>query len=131
VYHYTIQFGQVQHSGKTREAKIFTFFRQLSVAARYIFSLARLMHLINQPGPLKPKAEDIMRKPINTLIATLATTTTAFAANGATTEEPGMLAWAFLGFCAVILVGQMVPAAMLIIGAAKALITNPKEVKNH
>jgi hypothetical protein len=67
-----------------------------------------------------------MRTAINTIIATLATTATAFAANGAT-EEPGILAWAFMGFCAVILVGQLVPAAMLIIGAVKGLATAPKE----
>ena len=55
-----------------------------------------------------------MRTAINTIIATIATTTTAFAANGAA-EEPGILAWGFMGFCAVILVGQLVPAAMLVI----------------
>jgi hypothetical protein len=76
------------------------------------------------------KREDVMRTTINTIIATLATTTTAFAANGAA-EEPGILAWAFMGFCAVILVGQLVPAAMLVIGAVKGLATAPKEVKNH
>ena len=72
-----------------------------------------------------------MRTAINTLIATIATTTTAFAANGAANEEPGILAWAFIGFCAVVLVGQLVPAAMLIIGMVKGLATAPKEVKHH
>ena len=72
-----------------------------------------------------------MRTAINTLIATAATTTTAFAANGAGTEEPGLLAWAFMGFCAVILVGQLVPAAMLVFGAVKGLATPPKEVKSN
>ena len=72
-----------------------------------------------------------MRTAINTIIATIATTTTAFAANGAAAEEPGILAWGFMEFCAVILVGQLVPAAMLVIGAVKGLATAPKEVKNH
>ena len=72
-----------------------------------------------------------MRTAINTLIATVATTTTAFAANGAQAEEPGLLAWGFIGFCAVILVGQLVPAAMLVIGAIKGLATAPKEVEHH
>jgi len=72
-----------------------------------------------------------MRTAINTLIATAATTTTAFAANGATGEEPGILAWAFMGFCAVVLVGQLVPAAMLLIGMVKGIATAPKEVKHH
>jgi hypothetical protein len=71
-----------------------------------------------------------MRTTINTIIALVATTTTAFAANG-TAEEPGLLAWGFMGFCAVILVGQIVPAAMLVIGAVKGLATAPKEAKNN
>jgi len=71
-----------------------------------------------------------MRYAINTLIATAAMTTNAFAANGAT-EEPGLLAWGFMGFCAIILVGQLVPAAMLVIGAVKGLAMAPKEAKNN
>jgi hypothetical protein len=71
-----------------------------------------------------------MRATINTIIVTLATTTTAFAANGAA-EEPGILAWGFMGFCAVVLVGQLVPAAMLVIGAVKGLATAPREAKNN
>ena len=64
-----------------------------------------------------------MRAPTNTLVALAATTTTAFAANGAQAEDPGILGWAFLGFCAVILAGQLVPAAIMVFGAAKALFT--------
>jgi hypothetical protein len=71
-----------------------------------------------------------MRTAINTLSATALMTTTAFAANGAAADEPGLLAWGFIGFCAVILVGQLVPAAMLVIGAIKGLATAPKEVKH-
>lgn len=67
-----------------------------------------------------------MRIPITTLIATAVSATSAFAASGAQADEPGILAWAFLGFCAVILVGQLVPAAMMVIGAFKALVLTPK-----
>ena len=72
-----------------------------------------------------------MRTAINTFIATIATTASAFAASGAKAEEPGILAWAFMGFCAVVLVGQFIPALMLIVGALKALGTAVKEVKSH
>lgn len=58
---------------------------------------------------------------INSIIATVASATSAFAANGAQADEPGILLWAFMGFAAVIVAGQMVPAAMLVIGAVKAL----------
>jgi len=71
-----------------------------------------------------------MKTAITTIIAALATTTPAFAANGAA-DEPGLLVWAFMGFCAVIIVGQLVPAAMLLIGAVKGLVTAPKEAKNN
>lgn len=58
---------------------------------------------------------------ITSIIATVATATSAFAANGAQADEPGILVWAFMGFAAVIVAGQMVPAAMLVVGAVKAL----------
>jgi len=86
---------------------------------------------IKSSGRERLKGEDIMRTAINTLIATVATTTAAFAANGAPAEEPGLMAWAFIGFCAVVLVGQLVPAAMLLIGMVKGLVAAPKEVKHH
>jgi hypothetical protein len=68
-----------------------------------------------------------MRALINTIMATLAMTTTAFAANGGQADDPGILCWAFLGFCAVIIAGQLVPAAMLLIGAFKAVATKQAE----
>jgi hypothetical protein len=70
-----------------------------------------------------------MRAPINTIIAMAATATTAFAANGAQADEPGILCWAFMGFCAVIFAGQLVPAAIMVIGAAKALVMKPVAAK--
>ncbi|GFO61074.1 hypothetical protein GMST_33990 [Geomonas silvestris] len=70
-----------------------------------------------------------MRTAITTIIAALATTP-AFAANGAA-NEPGLLMWAFLGFGAVILVGQAVPAVMLLIGMVKGLVHATKEAKEN
>jgi len=69
------------------------------------------------------------RAPITTIIATAASATSAFAANGAQADEPGILVWAFMGFAAVIVAGQMVPAAMLVIGALKALFVKPEVAK--
>jgi len=70
-----------------------------------------------------------MRTAINTIIAALAAAP-AYAANGAA-EEPGILMWAFMGFGAVILVGQLVPAVMLLIGMVKGLVATTKEVKGN
>ena len=71
-----------------------------------------------------------MRTAINTLIATTALTTTAFAANGAA-EEPGILACDFFGFCAVILVGQLIPVALLVLVGVRGLAAAPKDEKKQ
>ena len=71
-----------------------------------------------------------MRTLINTIIA-MAVTTTAFAANGAPTEGLGFFAWVFIGLCAAVLVGQLVPAVLLLIGVVKGLVKNPEKAKNH
>ena len=57
-----------------------------------------------------------MKTRITTLLATLATATAALAAPGALTppaEGLGLLTWLFLGFAALIVVFQCVPAAVL------------------
>ncbi|WP_224982920.1 hypothetical protein [Geomonas agri] len=69
------------------------------------------------------------KAPITSIIATVASATSAFAANGAQADEPGILVWAFMGFAAVIVAGQMVPAAMLVIGALKALVGKTEAAK--
>lgn len=47
---------------------------------------------------------------------------TAFAASGASDEGSGIFVWIFLGFFAVIVVGQLIPAVMLITGLVKGVI---------
>lgn len=70
-----------------------------------------------------------MKTTITTLIATLATATTAFAAKGARADHSGFLVWAFLGLCAMIVVAQLAPAAMLVVGMIKGLIATRPEAK--
>ena len=67
-----------------------------------------------------------MRTAINTIMAIAATTTAAFAANDASAQGLGMLAWGFIGFFALVLVSQLIPALMLLIGAVKGLAAAPK-----
>ena len=64
-----------------------------------------------------------------TLIGIIAPAT-AFAASGATDEGNGIFVWIFLGFFAMIVVGQLIPAVMLIIGLVKG-ITAKTEAKNE
>jgi len=46
---------------------------------------------------------------------------TAFAASGAGEEGSGIFVWIFLGFFAVIVVGQLIPAVILITGLVKGI----------
>jgi hypothetical protein len=68
-------------------------------------------------------------KALTTILGTISPAT-AFAASGAGDEGSGIFVWLFLGFFAVILVGQLIPAVMLITGLVKG-ITSKTEVKTE
>jgi len=51
---------------------------------------------------------------------------TAFAASGASEEGSGVFVWIFLGFFALIVVGQLVPAVMLITGLVRGITAKTK-----
>ena len=62
-----------------------------------------------------------MRALITTTIATIAAApVTAFAAGGRV-DDSGIFVWVFLGFCAMIVVAQVVPAVLLMTGMVKGL----------
>ncbi|MDY0213265.1 MAG: hypothetical protein RBR06_09695 [Desulfuromonadaceae bacterium] len=63
-----------------------------------------------------------MLKKISTTIATLLLLTgTSFAASTAgRTDHSGILVWTFLGFCALIVVAQLLPALLVILGVVKS-----------
>jgi len=61
-----------------------------------------------------------------TLIGILAPVT-AFAASGAREDSSGIFVWVFLGFCALIVVAQVVPALLLMFGMAKGVAAVAKE----
>jgi hypothetical protein len=52
----------------------------------------------------------------------------AFAATTGNIENTGLMGWIFLGFGALVIVGQAVPAVLMTIGFAKGLIG--KETKH-
>lgn len=52
---------------------------------------------------------------------------TVFAAENASTGNDGIFVWIFLGFFAVIVVGQLIPAVMLIMGLVKGITAKSKE----
>ena len=68
-----------------------------------------------------------MRALITTTIATIAAApVTAFAAGGRT-DDSGIFVWVFLGFCAMIVVAQVVPAVLLMVGMVKGVASVVKE----
>jgi len=46
---------------------------------------------------------------------------TAFAASGAREDSSGLFVWIFLGFCALIVVAQLIPAVLLMFGMVKGI----------
>jgi len=54
---------------------------------------------------------------------------TAFAAAGAREDSSGIFVWVFLGFCALIVVAQVVPAILLMTGMVKGIVSVVKDEK--
>jgi len=71
----------------------------------------------------------------NALMMTLGTASSAFAASSGREDNSGMFVWIFLGFCALIVVVQVVPAILMFFGLAKGLSENkaadPETVKSR
>ena len=69
-----------------------------------------------------------MRALITTTIATIAATAPVAAfASGGRVDDSGIFVWVFLGFCALIVVAQIVPAVLLMVGMAKGVASVVKE----
>ena len=47
----------------------------------------------------------------------------ALAATGTRVDHSGLLVWAFLGMCALIVVAQLVPAALMLVGIVKGIVS--------
>ena len=63
---------------------------------------------------------------IATLMGILAPAT-AMAATGAMEDNSGIFVWVFLGFCALIVVAQIVPAVLLLTGMVKGVVSVVKD----
>jgi hypothetical protein len=60
-----------------------------------------------------------------TLLGTLAPVS-AFAASGRV-DDSGIFVWVFLGFCALIVVAQVIPAVLLMVGMVKGVASVVKD----
>ena len=63
-----------------------------------------------------------MRALITTIVGTLAPVT-AMAATGAREDSSGIFVWVFLGFCALIVVAQVIPAVLMATGMVKGVVS--------
>ncbi|RLB71602.1 MAG: hypothetical protein DRH07_06260 [Deltaproteobacteria bacterium] len=68
-----------------------------------------------------------MKTTIATIILALSTVNPAFAVDTTVVYKSGILVSVFVGFLALIVVVQLVPALMLLMGFIKALITRRKK----
>ncbi|KAB0666578.1 hypothetical protein F6V25_03950 [Oryzomonas japonica] len=57
----------------------------------------------------------------NALLLSIGYVSNAFAASGAREDNSGLFVWIFLGFCALIVIAQLMPVMLLLFGFAKGL----------
>ena len=78
--------------------------------------------------------EDVMRATFRNMataaVAMMVTAAPAFAAP-TYTDNSGLLVWSFLGFCALIVVAQVMPAVMMMVGMVKGVAPERAEAKAH
>ena len=70
-----------------------------------------------------------MRALITTIIGTIAPATAFAAANGLSEDNSGIFVWVFLGFCALIVVAQVIPAVLLMTGMVKGVVSVVRDEK--
>jgi hypothetical protein len=63
-----------------------------------------------------------------TVALTLGTAAPALAATGRV-DKSGVFVWVFLGFCALIIAAQAIPAILMMLGTARAVAKGMKEKK--
>ena len=70
-----------------------------------------------------------MRALITTIIGTIAPATAFAATNGLSEDNSGIFVWVFLGFCALIVVAQVIPAVLLMTGMVKGVVSVVRDEK--
>ena len=62
-----------------------------------------------------------MRALITTIVGTLAPASAFAATSNLSADNSGIFVWVFLGFCALIVVAQVIPAVLLMTGMVRAI----------
>ncbi len=82
----------------------------------------------NQENQLKKeKAMYPIKSMLSTLAITMMLITPAFAVDTATTYSSGVLVLLFIGFCALLIVAQLVPAVLVLFGMTRAVARGVKD----
>ncbi|WP_298267648.1 hypothetical protein [Geobacter sp.] len=68
---------------------------------------------------------------VNAAVLWIGTVVPALAASGAREDNSGIFVWIFLGFCALIIVAQLLPAVMMMLGFARGLRKERPLAKEH
>ena len=68
-----------------------------------------------------------MRALITTIIGTLAPASAMAASAGLSEDSSGIFVWLFMGFCALIVVAQVIPAVLLATGMIKGVVSVVKD----
>lgn len=71
-----------------------------------------------------------MRHLISSIIAVFCFSTPVFAASGRS-DHSGFLVWAFLGFCALIVAAQLIPAMLTMFGLVKGVVSKSEQEAEH
>lgn len=56
---------------------------------------------------------------LSTLLVTMILVTPAFAVNAPTTYHSGLFVLSFVGFCTLVVIAQMIPAILMLVGMTK------------
>jgi hypothetical protein len=67
----------------------------------------------------------ILVKTIGPIIATYCTAAPVWAATAAREDNSDLFVWIFLAFCALVVVAQLIPAILMLLGFAKGVKKEP------
>ncbi len=69
-----------------------------------------------------------MKRTLTTLGVLIGNVTPLWAATTGREDNSDLFVWIFLGFCALIVIAQLIPAAMVLLGLVKGVKKQPMEV---
>lgn len=81
------------------------------------------------PKSMKERAMFPIKSVLSTIAITMLLVTPAFAVDTAQTYNSGILVLLFVGFCALLIVAQLVPAVLVLFGMTKAAVQGASEKK--